>query len=108
MKQLRIAAVSVAIGLAAMSVAAPGAIAEPRAQASVSISVSYAKKAMRKYIERKWTVNRGPYFSACSKLASNRVRCEVEFRAGVTWWCGRISVKAGSKYDYISARIPVC
>ena len=74
---------------------------------SAAISVSYAKRVIRRYINRTYNVALGPYFGSCVKLASNKVRCEVQFKAGLYWRCGRVSVRDSGGYDYISARLPI-
>jgi hypothetical protein len=84
-----------------------GAVATPTQASASPITVSYGKSAIRRYINRNYTVALGPYFGACQKLASNIVRCEVQFKAGLYWRCGRVSVRNSGRYDYISARLPI-
>ncbi len=80
---------------------------QPRASASAYISVTYAKRVIRRYINRTYTVAIGPDFGTCTRLARNTVRCEVEFKAGLYWRCGRVSVRNSGGYDNITARLPI-
>lgn len=75
--------------------------------ADVASSVSYGKRVIRRYINHKYDVALGPYFGACTKLASNVVRCELKFRAGLYYRCGRVSVRNSGSYDYINANLPI-
>src|SRR4051812_29216909 len=77
------------------------------ARAAATIPVSYAKRVIRRWINNQYNVALGPYLGACSRLASNKVRCEVQLKAGLYWRCGRVSVRNSGGYNYISARLPI-
>jgi hypothetical protein len=62
---------------------------QPHASAA-AYSVAYGKRVIRRYINRSYpTVAVGPHVGTCTKLAGNTVPCEVEFKAGRYWRCGR-------------------
>jgi hypothetical protein len=106
MKLLAVLA-STALALSAAPALAAHTAPQTAPAASSAISTSYAKRAIRRFINRKYDVALGPYFGACQKLASNSVRCEVQFKAGLYWRCGRVSVRNSGAYDYINARLPI-
>lgn len=91
----------------AVAVSVAGAIANPTQASASPISATYGKSVSRRYINKNFGVALGPYFGACQKLASNTVRCEVQFKAGLYWRCGRVSVRNSGGYDYITARLPI-
>lgn len=96
------------VGLVVTALTTPAEAAiPPRAVDSAAISVTYSKRVIRHYINDKYVVAIGPNFGACTRLASNNVRCEVEFKAGLYWRCGRVSVRNSGGYDYIAARLPI-
>lgn len=100
------AALAAALGLAS-PVRATADEGQPRATASAYISVAYGKRVIRRYINDEYVVAIGPNFGSCVKLAANTVRCEVEFKAGLYWRCGRVSVRNSGRYDHITARLPI-
>jgi hypothetical protein len=77
------------------------------ASATVHITPRYAKRALHHYIERHYEVVHGPGIGRCHQLAANKVRCDVEFRAGLFWRCGRGTVTAVGRYDYIDLVAPI-
>jgi len=100
-------AASFALALAASAPASASTNSSPQASAASYISKSYAKRVTRRYINRTYAVALGPYFLGCQRLAYNKVRCEVEFKAGLYWRAGRVSVRNSGGYDYIRAYLPI-
>jgi hypothetical protein len=106
----------VAVTTAAVLLLTPPAVAVPasagggsdyRANAAAYISVRYGKRVIRRYIKRNYTVALGPYFYGCRKPRWNKVRCDVEFKAGLFWRCGWASVRNSGGYDYIRSYTPI-
>lgn len=88
--------------------ARPGlASSQPQARTARYVSIAYGKRAIRRYINRNYIVALGPYFDRCWKPSGNKVRCEVSFKAGIYWRCGRVTVRGTARYDYIDARLPI-
>jgi hypothetical protein len=67
--------------------------ASPPNRVSAAISTSYAERVIRRYINQQYNVALGPDFGSCLTPASSTVRCEVQFKAGLYWRCGRVSVR---------------
>jgi hypothetical protein len=86
----------------------PADASPAQAHASAWISIAYGKRVLRRYINKKYTVVRGPYFSNCTKTRSNKVRCDIDFRAGLFARCARGWVRNSGGYDYITLRAPIC
>jgi|tagenome__1003787_1003787.scaffolds.fasta_scaffold19116375_1 hypothetical protein len=104
---MKLLALLAAAVLAFSATTALAAASTPRKPATTAISTSYAKRVIRGYINRNFGVALGPYFGDCQKLARNNVRCEVQFKAGLYWRCGRVSVREIGDTDYITARLPI-
>jgi hypothetical protein len=82
------------------SVAAPPESAE-------YMSTSYAKRKIRSYIDSQYYVDRGPYIYNCLHLSPVWVRCDMEFKAGLYWRCGRGWVRWKGDYEYRKLRAPI-
>ena len=106
MRALRLA-VAVLVTAATMPASAI-ATRGPVAHQATAISKTYAQRVLRRYINEQYNVVRGPYFSHCTRLASNWVRCDIDFRAGLYARCARGSVKEVGSIDHISLRAPIC
>ena len=102
---LAVVLIAGATALVAPAVAAPPT---PKARAFEYISISYGQREMGRFLNRKFDIVRGPYFSNCYKPSSNSVRCDIDFRAGVFARCARGTVTNRGGYDYISIRAPIC
>lgn len=72
-----------------------------------ALTFRQAKQQIRNLINDRYNVNRGPYVFAC-RGSSLYVRCDVEFRAGVLWRCGRGTVRESGGYWYTRVNAPIC
>lgn len=52
-------------------------------------------------------MDRGPYIYSCVYLSTVWVRCDVEFKAGLFWRCGRGWVRWKGDYVYRKLRAPI-
>jgi hypothetical protein len=69
---------------------------------------SEAVHVIKHQINHEYSVVRGPYVTHCVRGSARYVRCDTEFKAGLFWRCGRVSVTLRGGYYYIHENQPIC